>query len=175
MKFKLYKVIKNGKAFLYLSKAFAFFVLYFKDSDVSLSYKCFSFFTLFLIIHYVFIEHHNSPHRKSFIEFMSDFIEQAFILFIGAFIFRVFNIEEALLSYFFLWVAGLFVIFPYHIRRINNVYSKVTTVVSFLVSLLVPFFISLDFWLTLLLIFFVALLSQILFYCAIIFLDSKKN
>lgn len=174
MKSKLYKVIKNGKVFLYLSKAVAFFVLYFKDSDVSLSYKCFSFFTLFLIIHYVFIEHHNSPHRKSLNEFTSNFIEQVFILIIGVSIFRVFNLKEAILSYVFLWVAGLFVIFPYHIRKINNVYSIVTTIVSFLVSLLVPIFISLNFWLTLLIISLAAFLSQILCYCTIIFLDSKK-
>ena len=107
-------------------------------------------------------------------EFESTFREQFYILVIGAFIFRVFNIQDALLSYLFLWVAGLIVIFPNHIRRINNVYSKVTTIVSFLVSLLVPFFISLDFWLTLLLISFVAFLSQFLFYLAIFFWDSKK-
>lgn len=171
---KLYEVLKNEKFFLYSGKALTFFVLFFKDSDVSLSYVCFSFFTLLLIIHYVFLEPNRSPHKQSIMEFESTFREQFYILVIGAFIFRVFNIQDALLSYLFLWVAGLIVIFPNHIRRINNVYSKVTTIVSFLVSLLVPFFISLDFWLTLLLISFVAFLSQFLCYLAIFFWDSKK-
>ena len=47
---KLYEVLKNEKFFLYSGKALTFFVLFFKDSDVSLSYVCFSFFTLLLII-----------------------------------------------------------------------------------------------------------------------------
>lgn len=171
---KFYEVLKNEKVFLYSGKALAFFVLFFKDSNVSLSYICFSFFTLFLIIHYVFLESNKSPHQQSIMEFESTFREQFSILIIGAFIFRVFNIQDALLSYLFLWVAGLIVIFPNHIRRINNVYSIVTTAVSFSLSLLVPTFISLNFWITLLIISLVAFLSQILCYCAIIFWDSKK-